>query len=258
MDFAKVSVEIRQQSGKGPARRARSSGKLPAVLYGHKLQPLSLVLDPVELTHALDKERKRNTVFTLDVKDASKSEAVMAMIRDVQIDPMSRLPVHVDFIRVSMDEEVKVSVPLVLTGIPVGVTNGGNLHLTHHILPIAAKPDAIPTKIELDVTALDIGDALHASDLKLPPGVRTTLAAKEAVASVIAPHIEKVEVEATVAAAEGAAPAEGAAAAAPGAAGAPAAAGGKAAAGAKPAAGAAPAAGGKPAAGAKKEEKKGK
>jgi large subunit ribosomal protein L25 len=235
------------------------------VLYGHKIAPLSLVLDPVELTHALDKERKRNTVFTLDLKSASKSEAVMAMIRDVQIDPMSRRPVHVDFIRVSMDEEVKVSVPLVLTGTPVGVTNGGNLHLTHHVLPIAAKPDAIPTKIELDVTALDIGDALHASDLKLPAGVRTTLAPKEAVASVIAPHIEKVEVEATVAA-EGAAPAEGAAAAgaAPGAAGAPAAAGGKAAAGAKAAPGAAPAAaakpvaGAKPAAGAKKEEKKGK
>src|ERR1017187_1960908 len=168
MDFAKVSVEIRNQSGKGPARRSRSSGKLPAVLYGHKVEPISLVLDPVELTHALDKERKRNTVFTLDVKNAAKSEAVMAMIREVQIDPMSRRPVHVDFIRVSMDEEVKVSVPLVLTGIPVGVTNGGNLHLSHHNLPIAAKPDAIPTKIELAVTALDIGDALHAVDLKLP------------------------------------------------------------------------------------------
>ena len=186
MDFAKVSVEIRNQSGKGPARRSRSSGKLPAVLYGHKVEPISLVLDPVELTHALDKERKRNTVFTLDVKNAAKSEAVMAMIREVQIDPMSRRPVHVDFIRVSMDEEVKVSVPLVLTGIPVGVTNGGNLHLSHHNLPIAAKPDAIPTKIELDVTALDIGDALHAVDLKLPPGVRTTLAPKESVASVVA------------------------------------------------------------------------
>src|ERR1700690_999598 len=223
MDFAKVSVEIRHQSGKGPARRARSSGKLPAVLYGHKVDPLSLVLDPVELTHALDKERKRNTVFTLDVKGATKSEAVMAMIRDVQIDPMSRRPVHVDFIRVSMYEEVKVSVPLVLTGIPVGVTNGGNLHLSHHVLPIAAKPDAIPTKIELDVTALDIGDALHASDLKLPAGVRTTLAPKESVASVVAPHIEKVEEVAAVPV-EGAFPAEGAAApaagAAPGAAGA--------------------------------------
>jgi len=74
MDFAKVTVEIRNQSGKGPARRARNSGKLPGVLYGHKLEPLSLALDPVELIHALDKERKRNTVFTLQVKNAAKPQ----------------------------------------------------------------------------------------------------------------------------------------------------------------------------------------
>ena len=257
MDFAKVSVEIRNQSGKGPARRARQSGKLPGVLYGHKLAPLSLVLDPMELTRALDKERRRNTVFTLQVKNGSKPEDVTAMIREVQIDPLSRLPVHVDFVRVSMDEEVHVTVPLVLTGTAAGVVNGGNLHLSHHALPIAAKPDAIPTKIELDVTALDIGDALHASDLKLPAGVRTTLQPKEAVASVVAPHIEKAETEAA-ATAEGAAPAEGAAAApaagaAPGAAAGAAAPAGGAAAGPGAAKGAAPAA-----AGAKKEEKKGK
>lgn len=257
MDFAKVSVEIRTQSGKGPARRSRSAGKLPAVLYGHKLEPLSIVLDPMELMRAQDKERKRNTVFTLQMTGGTKPEDVMAMIRDVQIDPLSRKPVHVDFIRVSMDEEVRVSVPLVLTGVALGVTNGGNLHLTHHTLPIAAKPDAIPTKIELDVTPLDIGDAFHASDLKLPPGVRTTLDPKEAVASVVAPHIEKVETEAAAATAEGAAPAEGAAAPAAGAA-APAA--GAAPAGAK--GGAAPAAaagkGGAAAPAAKKDDKKGK
>jgi large subunit ribosomal protein L25 len=256
MDFAKVSVELRTQSGKGPARRSRASGKLPAVLYGHKIDPLAIVLDPVELIHALDKERKRNTVFTLEVKSGAKAESVMAMLRDVQIDPISRRPVHVDFIRVNMDEEIKVMVPLVLTGIAVGVTNGGNLHLTHHVLPIAAKPNAIPTKLELDVTALDIGDAFHASDLKLPAGVRTTLDPTEAVASVVAPHVEKVEAEAATTV-EGAAPAEGAAA--PAAGGAPgaaapaagAAAGGKAAPGAAGAKAA-------PAAAGKKEEKKGK
>jgi large subunit ribosomal protein L25 len=251
MDFAKVTVEIRHQSGKGPARRARSSGRLPAVLYGHKVEPLPLALDPVELHRALDKERKRNTVFTLQVKDAAKPQEptadVTAMIRDVQIDPLSRQPVHVDFIRVSMDEEIKVTVPLEPTGTPVGVVNGGNLHLAYHALPIAAKPDAIPSKLELDVSALDIGDAIHAADLKLPAGVRTTLAPKESLASVVAPHVEKVEETAAVVPAEGAVAAEGAAAPAPGTA--------PAAPGAAPAA-AAPAAAS--AAAPKKEEKKGK
>jgi large subunit ribosomal protein L25 len=181
------------------------------------------------------------------------------MIRDVQIDPMSRQPVHVDFIRVSLDETVKVTIPVYLLGVPVGVTDGGNLHQSYRNLPITAKPADIPTKIEMDVTALKIGDALHASDLKLPPGVKVMLDPKEALASVVAPRAEKVEETAAGAVpAEGAAaPAEGAAAAAPGAApGAAPAAGAPAAAGAK---GAPAAAGAKGAPAAKKEpEKKGK
>jgi large subunit ribosomal protein L25 len=256
MDFAKVSVEVRAQSGKGPSRRTRAAGKLPAILYGHKAEPLSLSLDPVILVKALDKDRKRNTVFTLQVQSDGKGEDVTAMIRDVQIDPISRKPVHVDFIRVNMDEMVRVTIPVLLQGIPVGVTDGGNLHQSYRNLPIAAKPADIPTKIEMDVTALKIGDALHASDLKLPEGVKVLLDPKEALASVVAPRAEKVE-EAAATTAEGAVPAEGAAAAAPGAAPGAAPAAGAPAAGAK---GAAPAAGAKGAApAAKKEpEKKGK
>ena len=255
MDFAKVSVDVRSQSGKGPSRRARAAGQLPAVLYGHKTEPMPLALDPVILIKALDKDRKRNTVFTLAVQNAGKTEDITAMIRDVQIDPMSRKPIHVDFIRVNMDEMVKVTIPVFLTGIPIGVTDGGNLHQSYRNLPIAAKPSDIPTKIEMDVTALKIGDALHASDLKLPSGVKVLLAPKEALASVVAPRAEKVEEVAVAATAEGAAPAEGAAAA-PGAAAGAAPAAGAAAAGAK---GAAPAAKGAAAPAAKKEpEKKGK
>jgi large subunit ribosomal protein L25 len=244
MDFAKVTAEIRTQVGKGPNRRARAAGKLPAILYGHKQAPLGLLMNTHALISAQDKERKRNTVFTLEVTDGKKGEDVMAMIRDVQIDPLTKQPIHVDFIRVSLDEEIPVSVPLVVTGTAIGVTNGGNLHLSHHTLPIVATPAHIPVRIEVDVTSLDIGNALHAKDLVLPTGVRTTLAPKEGVVSVVAPIAEKVETP--VVAAEGAAPAAGAAA--------PAAGDKAAAAGAAPAAGAA-----KPAAaGAKKEEKKGK
>ena len=231
MDFAKVSVEVRNESGKGSSRRARRAGKVPGILYGHKEAPVTITIDPHALVKSLDKERKRNTVFDLSV-GADKS--ITAMIRDVQLDPMSRQIIHVDFIRVSMDEEVKVTVPLHLTGTPVGVVNGGNLHQGMHAVPLAAKPDAIPTKLTLDVGALNIGEALHASDLKLDKGVRVLLDPKEALASVVMPRAEKVEEAAAAAPAEGAAaaPAEGAAAA--GGAAAPAAAGGeKAAAGGK-------------------------
>jgi large subunit ribosomal protein L25 len=214
MDFAKVSVEVRTQSGKGVSRRARAAGKVPGVLYGHKEPPVTLTIDPHALLKSLDKERKRNTVFALAV-GADKS--ITAMIRDFQIDPISRQLIHVDFIRVSTDEEVKVTVPLVLVGNPVGVVNGGQLHQSLHALPVAAKPAAIPAKLEIDVSGLNIGEALHASDLKLAAGVRVLVEAKEALASVVMPRAEKVEEAAAAAPAEGAAaaPAEGAAAAAP-------------------------------------------
>jgi large subunit ribosomal protein L25 len=230
MDFAKVSVEVRNESGKGNARRTRAAGKVPGILYGHKEKPVNLTIDPLALVKSLDKERRRNTVFNLAV---GSDKNITAMIRDVQLDPMTRQIIHVDFIRVSMDEEIKVTVPLHLTGTPVGVTNGGNLHQGMHAVPLAAKPDAIPTKLELNVAGLDIGQALHASDLKLSAGVRVLLDPKAALASVVMPRAEKVEEAAAAAPAEGAAaaPAEGAApaagAAAP-AAGDKAAAGGKA------------------------------
>jgi large subunit ribosomal protein L25 len=236
MDFAKVNAEVRQETGKGFARRTRASGRVPAVLYGRREQPLSLSLDPLALVRSLDKERKRNTVFSLNVSNAGKASEITAMIRDVQIDPLSRRITHVDFLRVSLDDEVKVNVPLVLTGTPAGVIDGGNLHHNVHYLPIAAKPAAIPTKIELDVSKLKIGEALHVSDLKLAAGMRALLEAKIGLASVVAPRADK-EAEAAAAA-----PAEGAAAAAPAAGeaakgkeGAPAAAGDKK--GAAPAAG---------------------
>jgi len=238
MEFAKVNVEVRSAAKKGAARRVRSGGQVPGVLYGRQREPLAVTFNEKELISSLDKEKRRNTVLKLTVRDAGKSEEVTAMVRDAQINPLSRRLVHVDFLAVDLNVEVHVTVPLVLIGKAVGVTNGGNLHQTMHMVPVAAKPAAIPTKLEVDVSALDIGDALHASDLKLGEGVRVVLDAKEAIASVVAPKAEKVE-EAAAAPVEGAVPAEGAAPAAGGAA---------------PAAGAAAA----PAAGAKKEEGGGK
>jgi len=247
MEFAKVNVEVRSQVGKGGAHKVRGAGKVPGVLYGRKLEPVAVAFEEKALLASLDKEKRRNTVFTLNVAGPGQTESVTAMVRDAQIDPISQRIIHVDFLRVDLDAEVTVTVPLVLTGKAIGTTSGGQLHQSMHVIAIAAKPAAIPTKIEADVTALDMGDALHVSDLKLGAGVRALLDPRDAIASVVAPKAEKVE-EAAAAPVEGAVPAEGAAAGA-----APGAAGDKAA--------AAPAAGGKPAAGAKKEgggEKKGK
>lgn len=216
MDFAKVDVEIRQDFGKGNARRTRAKGKVPGVLYGRREQPVALAVDPLGLVRSMDKERRRNTVFSLNVVGNGGTSEVTAMIREVQYDAMSRRVIHVDFLRVSLEDEVRVTVPLVLKGVPVGVVNGGNLHHNLHQLPIAAKPANIPLKIEFDVSGLNIGQAVHVSDLKLEAGIRALLDGKSSLASVVAPRADKTEEAAPAAAtAEGAAaaPAEGAAAA---------------------------------------------
>ena len=202
MEFAKVSVEVRTQVGKGGAHKVRAAGKVPGVLYGRKLEPIAVTFEEKALLASLDKEKRRNTVLTLTVAGGDKIENVTAMVRDAQIDPISQRIIHVDFLRVDLDAEVTVTVPLVLTGKAIGTTNGGQLHQSMHVIPVAAKPAAIPTKIEVDVTALDMGDALHVSDLKLGAGVRALLDPKDAIASVVAPKAEKVE-EAAAAPVEG-------------------------------------------------------
>ncbi|MBC8132499.1 MAG: 50S ribosomal protein L25 [Deltaproteobacteria bacterium] len=245
MDFAKVSVEVRESSGKGGAHRVRAAGKIPGVLYGRKTAPVAVSFDGRLLLKSLDKERRRNTVFTLTLNQPGATgagEEITAMIKDAQIDPLSQTLKHVDFLRVDLDQEVQVTVPLLLTGKPIGVVDGGQLHQSMHVLSLAAKPAAIPTRIQVDVSGLKIGEAVHVSDLKLGEGVRALVEAKDAVASVVAPKAEKVETEA--------APVEGAVPAAD-------AAGDKAAAGGdKAAAGAAGAKAGDKAAAPKKEEKK--
>ncbi|MFL5303773.1 MAG: 50S ribosomal protein L25 [Polyangia bacterium] len=219
MDFAKVNVEVRSGIGKGGSRKVRAAGKVPGVVYGRKQEPVAVTFDEKELLSSLDKERRRNTVLTLTIAgDGGKSEEVTAMVREAQVNPLSRRLVHVDFLRVDLNQEVHVTVPLVLTGKAIGTTTGGNLHQSLHVISIAAKPAAIPTKLEADVSALEIGDALHVSDLKLGEGVRALLDPRDAIASVVAPKAEKVEAEAA-APVEGAVPAEGAAAPAAGAAG---------------------------------------
>jgi large subunit ribosomal protein L25 len=217
MEFAKVNVEVRSQVGKGGSHKVRAAGKVPGVLYGQKSAPVAVSLDEKALLKSLDKEKRRNTVLTLSVANGGKTEDVTAMVRDAQIDPISQRLIHVDFLRLDLNAEVRVTVPVVLTGKAIGLANGGQLHQSLHVIAVAAKPAAIPTKIEVDVSGLDMGDALHISDLKLGAGVRALLDPRDSIASVVAPKQEKVE-EAAAAPVEGAVPAEGAAAPAAGAA----------------------------------------
>ncbi|MCY1080112.1 50S ribosomal protein L25/general stress protein Ctc [Archangium lansingense] len=229
IDKSTLEVKAREGSGKGAARRLRSQGLVPAVVYGkHLKSPLSIAVDPKAVRQAINTPHKLNTLITLKGVGAEQQ----VLFKDYQRDPVTRDILHVDFIAVREDEQVKVNVPLVLTGKAEGVAEGGLLTQLRRELEVYAKPRAIPEKIEVDVTALKITQAIHINEVKLPEGVVVKSNVNYTVAVIAAPE---GAVEAAPAAAAAAAPAAAAAKPAAGAA-------------AKPAAGAAA----KPAAGAKK------
>jgi large subunit ribosomal protein L25 len=250
-----VVAQPREGKGKGPARRLRTKGLIPAVVYGKQGQPASIAVDPVAIEKAIASPLRFNTLITLRMEQGEKR----VLFKDYQVDPVTRRLLHADFLEVALDKPVKVEVPVVTTGKAEGVTAGGILSIAAHEVLLEALPNRIPAQIELDVTSLKIGQSIHISEVKVPEGCKIKYATDYVVAFVAVP--EKEEVVAPVAAAvPGAVPAEGAPAApgAPGAApGAPGAAPGApgAAPGAAPPAGAAPAKGAeaKPAKGEKKK-----
>jgi large subunit ribosomal protein L25 len=224
IDKSTLEVKVREGAGKGAARRLRGQGLVPAVVYGKHLEkPLNIAVDPKSVRQAINTPHKFNTLITLKGVGADQQ----VLFKDYQQDPVTREILHVDFIAVREDEQVKVNVPLVLTGRAEGVAEGGLLTQARREIEVYAKPRAIPEKIEVDVTHLKIAQALHINDVKMPEGVVVKTNVNYTLAVISAP-------EGAVETPAAAAPA--AAAAAPAA--------------AKPAAGAAPAA--KPAAGAKK------
>ena len=184
IDKSTLEVKAREGSGKGAARRLRSQGLVPAVVYGKHLEkPLSVAVDPKAVKQAINTPHKLNTLITLKGVGADQQ----VLFKDYQRDPVTRDILHVDFIAVREDEQVKVNVPLILTGKAEGVAEGGLLSQIRRELEVYAKPRAIPEKIEVDVTSLKIAMAMHINDVKLPEGAKPTIDRNFVIANVAAP-----------------------------------------------------------------------
>lgn len=217
-----LAAQGRQEKGKGPNRRLRAQGLIPAVVYGPGREPSHVAVDPKILQKAIATPHKFNTLLTLKLDGGDKQ----VLFKDYAVDPVSRKLLHADFFEVEMDKPVRVQVPIAITGRAEGVANGGILTVSAHEITVETLPGKIPATIEVDVTPLKIGASIHIADVKVPEGVRIRYQTNFTVAVVTAPEKEEVVAVAAAAAPEGAA----AAAAAPAAAGAaPAAAAGKAA-----------------------------
>ncbi|MCM3750040.1 50S ribosomal protein L25/general stress protein Ctc [Paenibacillus pasadenensis] len=193
-----MQAEARSNASKGSLRKLRQEGKVPAVVYGKKLESSSVIsLEEKEVLHLL--RSQPNAIIELTIPDAGKQPV---MITDVQRDALSRKLVHVDLHQINMNEEIKASVRIDITGDSTGVREGGVLSVTLHEVEVQCLPNDIPESIEADISALGVGENLAAGDLKLPGKVQLVTDPEQIVVGVLAPQKEVSEEEAEEAAKE--------------------------------------------------------
>jgi large subunit ribosomal protein L25 len=224
-----LKATARPRAGKGAARQARRDGNVPAVIYGDNKTPETINLNYQDLWKQVLKGHFISTVFELNVD----GKPHLVIPRDLQVDPIRDLPLHVDFLRVGQDGRIRVAVAVRFSNqlLSPGLKRGGVLNVVRHEVEVTCPYNLIPPFFDVDMTGLEIGKSIHVSAINMPEGVRPVIANRDFTLATIAGAVKQEEAAAAVAAA---APAAGKAAPAAGAKAAPAAAGAKApAAGAK-------------------------
>jgi large subunit ribosomal protein L25 len=200
MEAKKLNVEMRQGGGKSVAGRLRTTGKIPAVIYGHTT-PTSITVDAKEFRTAF-KRITQNTIVALHLPGGVHE----VLVKDYQKDNLTGQILHVDFYEFEKGKALRTRVPVRLEGNPVGVKEGGILESLMHALEVECLPKDLPEEIVLDISELALDRAMHVRDLKLPDGVRAVPAPDQVVCLVA--H-RKAEEEVAPAVVEGEVPAEG-------------------------------------------------
>ena len=181
----------REASGKEAIGRMRKDGFVPAVIYSKGFNSL------IKLPHAAIKALKsihfsESTIIDMDIEGLDEKD-IKALIKDVQYDPLTEEVIHVDFMRVSMEEKINVNIPVVLKGECKGIKEGGVLEQMLWEIEIEALPMDIPEKIELDVSLLGIGDSIHVREINLGENVKILESPGETIVTVVAKHEEEEE-----------------------------------------------------------------
>jgi len=186
-----LNASLRDGSGKGSARKLRAQGQVPAILYGHGMDPVKVAIDDRDLYHVLHTDAGSNVLVDLHVgKDRH-----LAMPREIQRDHIRGQFLHIDFLVVRRDEKIHVDVPVHLVGESHGVKEGGVVE--HHLwdLKVECLPTNVPQSIEADITALGIGDTLSVAQISVPSGVTVLTPSEETIVSVVPPPVLKIEEE---------------------------------------------------------------
>ncbi len=187
----KLEAERRSDAGKGVARKLRAAGRVPAVLYGHDQESISLSVDSREMVHVLRSSGGSNVLLDLIVD----GKARLAMPREIQRDHVHNKLIHIDFLAVSRTETITANVPVIEFGEAVGVKEGGVVE--HHLrdLLVECLPQDVPDQLDVDISELNIGDMIHVRDVGVPAGVTVLTNPEDAVLSVITPAALRTEAE---------------------------------------------------------------
>jgi large subunit ribosomal protein L25 len=197
---AKLTAERRTATGRSAVRKLKAAGSVPAVMYGSKDKPEALQVSRRDINSLLSHAAGENILVELEIDGKNR----LALVQEVQHAPLGGAVLHVDFHAVSQDEVIQADVPLEPTGTANGVKNmGGLLEQSLRTLEIECLPRDLPDVIRVDVSALNIGDAIHVREIQLPAGVKTRIQPDLTAFSVLAPTVEEEPVAAAVEAAAG-------------------------------------------------------
>ena len=187
MPQVSVSATERTAVGKGPNRRLRAAGQIPAVVYGGAGGVRVLAVSPQRVAEIVRSPRGVNTIFALEIEGDAGAEQVM--IHDFQLDPLDHRVLHADFMRVDTEKESEWQVPVHLDGISVGVKRGGHLDFVTRALAVTCRPQDIPESLPLPIADLDYGDTVRAAQIELPAGITLASEPELVVVHVSAPKV---------------------------------------------------------------------
>ncbi len=200
-----LPAETRDRAGKGASRLLRRDGRVPAVIYGEKKEPLSIHLEEKLLSKTLRSGHFMNSVVMIDVG----GKAHRTLPKAIDFHPVTSLPIHVDFLRIGEHTTVTVAIPVRFDNEEAspGLKRGGVLNVVQHVIELVCDAASIPDELHVDLTGLEIGDSIHISQITLPEGVKPAIDDRDfTVATLVAPSAMKSEETEEAAAAEGEVP----------------------------------------------------
>ena len=195
MEQIALGAKLRTEFGKNASRKLRRAGRIPAILYGHRKEPLALSIDSHQLKKAMTAGVKESVLIDLNVEADVQEQNRIVMLKELQVHPVKRHYVHADFYEIVMDEQISMPISIHLVGKAKGVEAGGILRQFKREVEIRCLPTQIPDRIEIDVTDLEIGKTITLEEVKVEEGVEVMESLELPIVTVLPPTVLKKEEE---------------------------------------------------------------